>query len=99
LYPLEGLEGMGVLGKVGWQTRYGLRRPGIPHEGERLWFDGTAGIMALDQHGVLLRMVVIASQHHLAETPCWTEGKALGKCCIRSVLAWMSTKRTSKCAW
>src|SRR6266481_1580326 len=28
--------------------------------------------MALDQHGALLKMVVIFSQHHLTGRPCWS---------------------------
>jgi hypothetical protein len=37
-----------------------------------LWLDKTASIMVLDQHGILLKMVVMVSQHHLTGTPCWS---------------------------
>jgi hypothetical protein len=65
--PLEGLEGAGLLGKVGRQPRHDLRRPGIPHQGERLWLNKPARIMALDQHGILLTMVVMVSHAILQE--------------------------------
>jgi hypothetical protein len=70
--PLKGLEGVGLLGEVDRQTWYNLRYPGIAHKGERLWLDKTPGIMALDQHGVLLKMVVMVSQYHLTGRSCWS---------------------------
>jgi hypothetical protein len=70
--PLEGLEGVGLLGEGGRQPWHDLRCPGIPHKGERLWLDKTDGIMALDQHSVLLKMGVMVSQHHLTERLCWS---------------------------
>src|SRR5262249_3708635 len=71
-HPLKGLEDAGLLGEVGRQPRHDLRRPGIFHEGKGLALDNTAGIMALDQHGVLLKMGVIVSQHHLTGRLCWS---------------------------
>jgi hypothetical protein len=71
-HPLKGLEGVGLLGEVSGQTRHDLCRPGIFHEGKGLALDNTAGIMALDQHGVLLKMMVMVSQHHSIGRPCWS---------------------------
>ncbi len=71
-HPLKGLQGAGLLGEVRGQTRHDLCRPGIFHEGKGLALDHTAGIMALDQHDILLKMVVMVSLHHSTGRPCWS---------------------------
>jgi hypothetical protein len=71
-YPLAGLAGIGLLGEIGRHPRHDLRRPGIPHQGERLWFDKTASIMALDQQSILLKMVVMVSPHQLTGRLYWS---------------------------
>jgi hypothetical protein len=65
---MEGLAGAGLRGEVGGQTWDDLRDPGLSPQGERVWLDKTAGIMAMDQPGVLLKMVVTVSQHHYRKT-------------------------------